>query len=307
MKLYLPSFKGEEKNTLYFLGNGFDLFHGLNTKYEDFHKWLIQYSYDDFVHYMEKMFPVLDNGEPMLWKDFETALGSADPMEVHNAFFQGVDDGWYNEDVQNRVPERIRIQLEKIPGLLREWIKSISFEDVPMLINLSSQSLYLSFNYTQLLESIYHIPQKQILHIHGSLDNINPLITGHNSFYSEDISNDNTNVEISTRLISYELNRLKKPVDDILKKHHDFFDSIVDIRNIVVFGHSLSMIDRSYFTEVFHRVDNDARWYFVVHSKKAMGTIECLICEFNQSLRNRHGGLKYMNKMKNENCSFLFV
>ena len=47
MKVDLPDFKGQEKNMLYFVGNGFDLFHDLKTRYIDFHDWLIKYHYDE--------------------------------------------------------------------------------------------------------------------------------------------------------------------------------------------------------------------------------------------------------------------
>lgn len=306
MEFHLPNFSGQEKNTLYFIGNGFDLFHNLKTHYCDFHDWLIKYHYDDFVKVMERIFPALQNGEYLLWKDFEEALKSADILNVHYDFFQGNDDGWFDVDVQNRVIKRIKNYLDKIPYLLKQWIKSIIINDVPQLLDLSTDSLYLSFNYTLLLETIYFIPSDHILHIHNSIEVEEPPITGHRSGYDKDgITINNINIEKSTQNIANELNRLRKPVETIIKRNRSFFDSLTNISNIVVFGHSLSEIDRLYFTEVFHHVKDDAKWYFVVIDEESKNHTDVIVREYNESLKKRIGGCQYRYKMKNENCSFI--
>ena len=220
MNVLLPDFKGQERNTLYFIGNGFDRFHNLKTRYSDFRDWLIKYRYDDFVDAMEKIFPELENGDYLLWKDFEQALTSANLLNVHNDFFQGEDDGQYDVDVQNRVVERIKRYLDQIPYLLRKWMMSIKIYNVPQLLDLSTQSYYLSFNYTLLLEYNYCIPTDHILHIHNSIQVEEPLITGHASGYDKNgVSTNNINIEKSTQYIAIELNKLRKPVDNIINRN----------------------------------------------------------------------------------------
>ena len=182
---------------------------------------------------VEERFVKLQNGDYLLWKDFEEALACADLLNVHKDFFQGNDDGWFNLDVQNRVTERIKYHLDKIPYLIREWIKSIKISGVPQLLDLSTESLYLSFNYTLLLENIYFIPSDHILHIHNSIEVEEPLITGHKSGYDKDgITTNNINVEKSTQNIAVELNSLRKPVDTIINRNRSFFDSLSNISNI---------------------------------------------------------------------------
>ena len=308
MNVLLPDFKGQEMNTLYFIGNGFDRFHNLKTRYSDFRDWLINYRYNDFVDAMEKMFPALQNGDYLLWKDFEQALTSADILNVHNDFFQGEDDGEFDVDVQNRVVERIKRYLDKIPYLLRQWMLSIKINNVPQLLDLNMQSFYLSFNYTLLLENIYCIPTDHILHIHNSLQVEEPLITGHASGYDKDgVPTNNINIEKSTQYIAIELNKLRKPVDNIINRNRTFFDSLGTINNIVVFGHSLSFIDRLYFTEVFHHVKDGAKWYFVVIDEEAKKNVEIIVNGYNELLTKQIGGYQYRNKMKIENCSYLQV
>jgi hypothetical protein len=308
MNVLLPDFRGQERNTLYFIGNGFDLFHNLKTRYSDFRDWLIKYRYDDFVDAMEKMFPALQNGDYLLWKDFEQALTNADLLNVHNDFFQGEDDGEFDVDVQNRVVERIKRYLDKIPYLLRQWMMSIKINNVPQLLDLSTQSYYLSFNYTLLLEYIYCIPTEHILHIHNSIQVKEPLITGHASGYDKyGVSINNINIEKSTQYIAIELNKLRKPVDNIINRNRTFFDSLGTINYIVVFGHSLSFIDRLYFTEVFYHVKDGAKWYFVVIDEEAKKNVEIIVNGYNESLNKQIGGYQYRNKMKIENCSYIQV
>lgn len=66
------------------------------------------------------MFPELKDGKPLLWQDFETALGKGDTLKIHESFFQGINDGLYDVEIQKRVAERIKPTLDKIPRLLRE-------------------------------------------------------------------------------------------------------------------------------------------------------------------------------------------
>lgn len=46
-----------EQDTLYIVGNGFDLAHGLKTKYNDFRNWLEESGFHSFVNRMEALYP----------------------------------------------------------------------------------------------------------------------------------------------------------------------------------------------------------------------------------------------------------
>ena len=302
----------QKENTLFIIGNGFDRYHNLKTDYADFHNWLIQNRYTDVVEYMEKMFPTLKNGKPLLWQDFEKALGEGEPLDIHGKFFQGVDDGFFNPEVQNRVVERIKPVIEKIPELLRNWVKSLPVSDVerkPELDLISNESLYLSFNYTMLLEKVYSISHERILHIHHCLEDEKQLITGHRSLFSEnDVDNlGNDNIEESCKRIAKTLNTLNKPVDKIIMEHSRFFNSLANITHVIVFGFSISSIDIPYFSEVFHRVRDDARWYFVCKDKKVEENYQQIIGKCNESLEKRINGYQYKRKMMPENCQYILI
>lgn len=48
-------------NTLYIIGNGFDLAHGMKTSYEDFHQWLLDNGEFSTVNRIESLYPNITN------------------------------------------------------------------------------------------------------------------------------------------------------------------------------------------------------------------------------------------------------
>lgn len=307
MSVKLPNLRGQERNTLYIIGNGFDLDHGLKTRYRDFRKWLLEHNYDDFVRDMEMMFPEINDDELLLWQDFEAALEEADPLKIHQKFFQGVDDGWYDSKTQHVVIDRIKRRLDRIPELLRDWLTDTTkaIYNIHEKYDLSRDSLYLSFNYTLLLEKVYSIPSDRILHIHNSIEDENPLVTGHKHTYNEDIEHSNVNIEKSMLFISQRLNQLQKPVDEIIEKESNFFTSLYDITNIIIFGFSLSQIDYSYFQKVLLNVHDNAHWYFVCHDDKAKYRYEAIANKYAKLPQNYYGRERYTRKISEENCKYL--
>ena len=71
MNTILHILKECEKNTLYIIGNGFDLFHKLPTSYFHFYQWLKMMKQDDFIDKMEEFFPSKHEIDKLLWHDFE--------------------------------------------------------------------------------------------------------------------------------------------------------------------------------------------------------------------------------------------
>jgi hypothetical protein len=258
-----------EENTLFIIGNGFDAAHGIKSSYWDFHNWLLENRYWEDVSYLERLFPLSDGNIHLLWKDFEEALGQYDADEIHNEFFQGVDNGQLNKDVQERVTERIKPFINRIPKYMKEWaenIKGLNYNKV--FDGLNGKYKYLTFNYTLVLEKNYLIPPNHICHIHGSIKD-EKIIVGHN--HKKDLTyeyNYNTNTELSKRNITELMNTNVKPVNELISKNINFFSSLYDVTKIVVVGHSLSKVDIPYFIEVANRVNPNSIWHFCWHTAK---------------------------------------
>lgn len=70
-----------DNNTLYFIGNGFDLFHkGVKSKFIHFYSWLNlkDEEHEKFASNMESIFPQSGIHGNWLWTQFEEALGCFD-------------------------------------------------------------------------------------------------------------------------------------------------------------------------------------------------------------------------------------
>lgn len=311
MNRMIPELKGHEKTTLYIIGNGFDIFHGLKTSYKDFYEWLIANNCGGFVSDMEKMFPQLSDNELLLWKDFEEAMDKFKLIDIHRNFFQGKNN-LYDETAYKSVQERINLSLRDIPKFLRQWLSEIDVFDTKPLLNLSSNSLYFSFNYTMLLEYCYSIPNNRILHIHKHLEENVPLITGHKSAISEYAAEDFCKDYIeqqSTQLIAKEMNKLVKPVEQLIKQYQSFFKSLNGISHIVVFGHSLSQIDKPYIKEILKNIQDYSCWYFITKDDNGILSIQEYVKQYNDFYRNHTNGFvigdeTFKDKMIIENCKF---
>ena len=316
MDRMIPELKGQEKNTLYIIGNGFDLYHGLRTSYHDFHNWLKSNHYDDFISDMEQMFPRMSGDKPLLWKDFEEALGKFDLLDIHRKFFQGKDDGFYDKETYMQVIGRISPVLKDVPKYLKLWLKDIDIFEAPNKLSLSWDSMYLSFNYTMLLEYIYSIPPKHVFHIHNHLKGSDPLITGHNadvSTFEAEKRCWGANEEESIQLIAEDMKKLRKPVYNLIKQHQWFFNSLKEISNVVVFGHSLSLIDKPYITEIQMNIQKFSKWFFVCKDDDGVTKLQDYVRQYNDKKRFHISNdvitesELYKEKMLAKNCKYIIL
>ena len=67
-------FGNTHSHSLYIIGNGFDLAHGMKTSWQDFYDWLKSNGYNPLITFCENNFSL----ETDLWQDFEKALGEYD-------------------------------------------------------------------------------------------------------------------------------------------------------------------------------------------------------------------------------------
>lgn len=241
---------------LYIIGNGFDLRHGLPTKYENFKDWLSTNS--PMTSYsLETMFN--NNGD--LWSNFEEALGCYNPEEAINGFFDPIIMERLYPQGSEVVSLIHSLSYDEICSLFCGWIRSINIEGVRSLIKFSSDALFLTFNYTKVLEEIYRIPETRICHIHGYADDPDSIIFGHNNWIdiSRIIGSQKGSREWicqSNRL--FELNLLYKDTQTIISNTM-FFNLLENLDVIYVLGHSLNSVDALYFQTIIHQ-NPEAKW-----------------------------------------------
>ena len=260
-------------NTLYIIGNGFDIKHQIHSSYNDFLNWLIENYRFDVIEELQRICPITENGKYLLWSNFEKAIEN---IKIKNI----VEWDWENLLVAEtttgsflirNTPQFLDTQIsEVIINVFTPWIRSIAIES-EQLVKFENDSIFLTFNYTDTLEKVYEIPENKILHIHGRASTDTNLIVGHRNYvdpiqhinFASDFREDNHRIE---NVCDY--NKLYKPIETIIEKNHIFFEKLSNVKSIVVMGHSCDKIDQLYFKKVSESVCKDANWTLFWHNDK---------------------------------------
>ena len=91
---------------------------------------------------------------------------------------------------------------------------------------------------------------------------------------------------------------MRKNVSEIITQNKAYFNSLEDISNVMIFGHSLSQIDIPYFKEVIHHVKENTHWYFVFYDENDKRKYERIIERFIPYQRK---------KIRKELCNFIQI
>lgn len=279
---------------LYIIGNGFDGHHELKTMFCHYFMYLKE-RHLDVLYEMKasKFFDGLDHIDlessssevnDKLWSSLEMMLEYA--YEDH--FEETVD--YYAPDYMDEHPDfgaviyRVRDGMSpffKFTGdLFVEWIKSIDVSKCKKddKLCLSPKDFYLTFNYTDTLQTVYGVPDANVLHIHGSLKeflaNGKPLQFGNPEMSAEKLKQllehkyaDNpwggwvTDAIPSIVELCMALTKNLKQNYERLK---DFVQNIC-FDEVVVMGHSFMGVDKPYYDDVFVPSLEKCKWTFYVH------------------------------------------
>lgn len=294
-----------EQDTLYIVGNGFDLAHGLKTKYNDFRNWLEESGFHSFVNRMEALYPDVKNANGE-WNDIETALGHFKMKDVI-AYDKNYTDCNTVGNVVLPVGNNIRSVTTSLSGNLWKWIKSVDLLKTKRMFLLNENALFVSFNYTLTLETVYGIPQDKTWHVHGSIsDKTNVLVIG----YGVDEKFDNAPNPTAYNLTDDDKRRnmmadMVKRVPLYIDKFHKWnnFSKMKVIKHVKVIGHSCSKVDQAYFEDIANAISTDADWTFYYHASKS----KKFYAKFAKDIVNFVGKqcvkVKHDSKLKRVKCS----
>lgn len=294
-----------EQDTLYIVGNGFDLAHGLKTKYNDFRNWLEESGFHSFVNRMEALYPDVKNANGE-WNDIETALGHFKMKDVI-AYDKNYTDCNTVGNVVLPVGNNIRSVTASLSGNLWKWIKSVDLLKTKRMFLLNENALFVSFNYTLTLETVYGIPQDKTWHVHGSIsDKTNVLVIG----YGVDEKFDNAPNPTAYNLTDDDKRRnmmadMVKRVPLYIDKFHKWnnFSKMKVIKHVKVIGHSCSKVDQAYFEDIANAISTDADWAFYYHASKS----KKYYAKFAKDIVNFVGKqcvkVKHDSKLKRVKCS----
>lgn len=291
-------------SSLFIIGNGFDIAHGIPTAYKEFRNWILeqypdsllfrettmsfeeyaQLSIDEFA--AETLVYAMDHASGEDWHDFEDALSRINfyhklpgpTEEEHNE-----DDPDHNQKMGQYLLRMdafsngiIKSAEECWPVFFSEWIKTVEekiergvYSLKPSLIALFSDptAKIMSFNYTKTLQNLYGV--RVVKHIHNRVGQ--NLIFGHGddrAEYYEPYDEEWRSPVFSSFLNDF-IQFLRKDTYKQLRKYSDFFKKLDhSIDKVYSYGFSYSKVDSPYIKEVIQRVSPDTTWYFTAHETK---------------------------------------
>lgn len=266
--------------TLYIIGNGFDLAHGLPTRFSDLKASLGSYQNRPFFAQMKCFYPALRNDKGYCWSNLESALAVPDLDQIlHSCFWHMYNTKNTYEEEQELCYNKYFSFIDTLRTGISQWMYSINdrLKDKNQLdcFHFTKDDYFLTFNYTATLEVVYSndITKNHILHIHGKVEQLysNNLVFGFGAqFKPENIPTNLTSYETKClqKIMGFAAN-LKKPVREIIKDNEDFFSELknAEIDHVVVWGHSLGIADYPYFDVVSKSLGNKTNWTFSAYNK----------------------------------------
>lgn len=220
-----------------------------------------------------------------LWSELESALGNIDYKSIRHAIDDVVDSdgdfdmgktGFVLEDGSQEWPSAAY----KFNSTFRNWINTVEIEKSKRKESFYNylkghKGYFLNFNYTETLQKLYCIQDRDVLHIHGFRgDEESSIIMGHNS---GEIKYESSMLGYNDNIRSLHVALKKNLQLDSLKK---FLNACEDIANIICIGFSFGDSDDEYIRALInHPKTSRAAWLLneykkdevAEHSRKLQG------------------------------------
>ena len=266
--------------TLYILGNGFDIAHGLKTRYSDFYNYLSENK--ETQKFLYNMINAYGAYGDEWWNTFEESLGDGSwfEMEFENMAESVInnmitDDGDEMPDIESTLEthwEAYYKFMENLNNHVLQWISdSIDLSIVkPKVKKLkSSDDYFINFNYTMVLEEIYKISERNVFHVHGSVAERNTIM-GHGNIEAirqykkrEDSAMrrlDKNTATVNEAIASF-YEATIKDTEWIINISEYFWRKLCSVEKVKVYGHSLGSVDIPYLRKILLSIAPNAEWY----------------------------------------------
>lgn len=281
---------------LYIIGNGFDIHTGLATRYADFQLWL-ENNYPFIYENMQAVYDI----DAEWWNDFEVQLGNLDinkfvlrftpPAKSMNEIIADAKRKREFEERYNIPPslhfdshcaKRLNGLLDVLQYCFEKWVDNCQRSiTAPKYIHIEKEdSFFINFNYTDVIEMLYEIPEERVFHIHGRSSKHERLIYGHNTFLlGSSMNNDEEQV-------SFELGKYQKNPYEHIHKHQELQEILKDVEYVHIYGFSFSSVDEDYMDWFFNNVSATSQWEVSWFSNEDKNRIDKFILD-HWSLRDR--------------------
>lgn len=262
--------------TFFVIGNGFDLYHGIKSKYSDFKQYLLN-SYGNEVKQMDELFKahILKRGinqninQIEYWSSFEELTEVFNDLAANDVFKSKIQQSF--STVSGLQAQNYLQFAEIIRGMFGEWAKQIDISKInPKLLleKNKNNNFYLTFNYTRVLEECYQIAGGKICHIHGSVSNPESIIVGfdktNNQKYAIPPPNEQEEKFHITRVGDVDSRNADKRIAQIRSMYFkdcagnieyckNTFNMIASFNQTVIIGLSCGEEDQKYISEILKR------------------------------------------------------
>lgn len=270
--------------TLYIIGNGFDLAHKIKSSYADYKSFYSDKENcenggtESYIIRPKERECVVEKGlKPETffrelsgdWANIEKAIGKYEVEEICDIVELDDDDGAEDfPEKDNRKSSRLKYffanTINALRTLFKKWVDKIDINVKPnnKQYLFKKDSILLTFNYTETLESLYGIERFRICYIHGKRKRDEQYVFGHNRHeipikiqkHLDYIGN----IDIKKEVIDI-MNDFVKPYDRCLNWLNHFLEN-EKINEVVVYGHSLGGVDFEYFKMIVNKIGNIVPW-----------------------------------------------
>lgn len=167
---------------LYIIGNGFDLHHKISTGYEHYRKYLFDLG---LCSYILEQFPE----EDIFWSNIELGL-KIDCEKYIGDYLEAYDILQTPPGIVANQNQTALYEIEKQTQLYNsfplftginfyEWLHKTYCEEIDKtkldktLFNFQDENKFINFNYTPVLQDLYKVDDRNVLHIHGDMRKVN--------------------------------------------------------------------------------------------------------------------------------------
>lgn len=294
--------------TLFIIGNGFDLNHGYLTGYNDFKEYLSSHSYPVYDFELSHYFNGLSDD---LWTDFENQLETIDFVEEMDYFVDDTDLDLSDREFEKAMSRNSLMQESFYEGLeifqsalctaVSNFVVEATRNHFPEKIYFkelfTDEDIFLNFNYTKLLETLYKVDESKIDHIHGVAYPFYPdkddvdvhygesgIIFGHGNLhnkpkieenYEENPFKPNECLKVLNQKLekTYQLNE----IESFVKPH------VANIDTVEIIGHALGKVDNPYFkilNKILLESTKIVYWvYDIDYEEEKLKTLKRLFCK----------------------------
>jgi hypothetical protein len=177
----------DPNTTLFIIGNGFDIMHGVPSSYYNFRDTIgknniLRFTLETYIR-KDDVWGNFEDG--LAYLDREMMLGTVDDWLSAFGVLDEEDDDFSAADffaAQEIAASPVFVLTQELPKRFRRWVNTLEPHSPSKLLEglLKVESRFINFNYTEFLETIYRVPGKNVLYIHGDRrDKRAQLVLGH--------------------------------------------------------------------------------------------------------------------------------